>query len=423
MKTLFLECNMGAAGDMLMASLSELLPEPDKFMEELKELGFPGIEISREYAASAGIRGARIHVLIHGEEETSNDVPQAGTACDDHKQVDHHHHHDGAKINEDGAGNAFHNHNRHHRHTSMAEIRRIIMGLPVSDRVKDDVLAVYSLIAEAESQAHGCPVEEIHFHEVGAMDALTDITGVSLLMEKIGAEKICCSPINVGSGTVRCAHGILPVPTPATAAILQGVPCYGSTFRGELCTPTGAALLKHFVSAFGPMPVMTTEKIGVGVGAKEFPAANILRAFLGETNMPMVTVEELSCNLDDCTGEEIGFAFELLLDSGALDVFLTPIQMKKSRPGTLLTVISKPEDAEKLAALLLRHTTTLGVRRKTCSRTCMHRFVETRDTPFGPVRVKTAKNSNFAKSKIEYEDAARIALTQGIPLRDVLKEL
>jgi len=404
MKVLYLECNMGAAGDMLMAALSELLPEPEKFVEDLRALNLPEVEISREYASSAGIRGARMRVLIRGEEESSEDLLQSSASCIEH---DHDHNHD---------------HKRNHHHTSMTDIKRIIKGLPVSDKVKSDVLAVYKLIAEAESQAHGCPVEEIHLHEVGALDALVDIAGVCMLMEKIDADRIFCSPINVGRGMVSCAHGILPVPTPATAAILRGVPCYG-TFEGELCTPTGAALLKHFVSSFGHMPLMTTEKIGIGLGTKEFPAANILRAFLGETDMPMMTVEELSCNLDDCTGEELGFAAELLMKNGALDVFMTPIQMKKFRPGTLLTVISRPEDAEKLTDLMLRHTTTLGVRRKTCARSCIHRSIERRDTSFGPVQVKISKGNGIERCKAEYEDLARIALEQGISIRDVLKEI
>lgn len=404
MKVLYLECNMGAAGDMLMAALSELLPEPEKFVEDLRALNLPEVEISREYASSAGIRGARMRVLIRGEEESSEDLLQSSASCIEH---DHDHNHD---------------HKRNHHHTSMTDIKRIIKGLPVSDKVKSDVLAVYKLIAEAESQAHGCPVEEIHLHEVGALDALVDIAGVCMLMEKIDADRIFCSPINVGRGMVSCAHGILPVPTPATAAILRGVPCYG-TFEGELCTPTGAALLKHFVSSFGHMPLMTTEKIGIGLGTKEFPAANILRAFLGETDMPMMTVEELSCNLDDCTGEELSFAAELLMKNGALDVFMTPIQMKKFRPGTLLTVISRPEDAEKLTDLMLRHTTTLGVRRKTCARSCIHRSIERRDTSFGPVQVKISKGNGIERCKAEYEDLARIALEQGISIRDVLKEI
>ena len=404
MKVLFLECNMGAAGDMLMASLSELLPEPEKFVEDLRALNLPQVEISRGYASSAGIRGARMHVFIRGEEEISEDVLQSGASFTGH---DHDHNHD---------------HKHGHHHTSITDIRRIIKGLSVSEKVKNDVLEVYKLIAEAESEAHGCPVEEIHLHEVGALDALVDITGVCMLMEKIGANKIICSPINVGSGMVNCAHGILPVPTPATAAILRGVPCYG-TFQGELCTPTGAALLKYFASSFGQMPLMATEKIGIGLGTKEFPAANILRAFLGEANIPVMTVEELSCNLDDCTGEEIGFAAKLLMKSGALDVFITPIQMKKFRPGTLLTVISRPEDAEKLTKLMLRHTTTLGVRRKTCARSCIQRSIETKETRFGPVQVKISKTSGIVRRKAEYEDIARIALEQGISIRDVIKEL
>ena len=345
-----------------------------------------------------------MHVFIRGEEETSEDVLQSSAPY-----AGHDHEHD-------------HVHKHDHHHTSMTDIRHIIKDLPLSGRVKSNVLAVYNLIAEAESQAHGCPMEEIHLHEVGALDALVDITGVCMLMEKIGADRIFCSPINVGSGMVSCAHGVLPVPTPATAAILRGVPCY-STFMGELCTPTGAALLKHFVSSFGHMPVMTTEKIGIGLGTKKFPAANILRAFLGEDDMPMMTVKELSCNLDDCTGEELGFAAELLMKNGALDVFMTPIQMKKFRPGTLLTVISRPEDAEKLTELMLRHTTTLGVRRKTCARTCIHRSIETRDTRFGPVHVKISKSSGIERCKAEYEDVAQIALEQGISIRDVIKEL
>jgi len=404
MKVLYLECNMGAAGDMLMAALSELLPEPEKFVEDLKALNLPGVEISRDYSSSAGIRGARMHVFIHGEEEKSEDVLQSSACCiwQDHN--------DNLAYKSD------------HHHTSITDIQRVVKDLPVSDRVKRDVLAVYKLITEAESQVHGCPVEEIHLHEIGTIDALVDITGVCMLMEKIGADKIFCSPINVGSGMVKCAHGILPVPTPATAEILRGVPCYGN-FEGELCTPTGAALLKHFVSSFGHMPLMTTEKIGIGLGTKEYPAANVLRAFLGKTDMPMMTVEELSCNLDDCTGEELGFAAELLMENGALDVFMTPIQMKKFRPGVLLTVICRPEDAEKLTNLMLRHTTTLGVRRKTCTRTCIHRSIETRDTPFGPVRVKISKGNEIERCKAEYEDVARIAREHGIPIRDVIKEI
>lgn len=306
----------------------------------------------------------------------------------------------------------------------MAHIRSIVEGLPIKEKVKKDVLAVYQLIAEAESAVHGVSVEEIHFHEVGTMDAVADVTGVCLLMDQIGADRIVCSPVHVGSGMVRCAHGVLPVPAPATALILQGIPCYGGSIQGELCTPTGAALVKHFAAEFGPMPVMATEKIGIGLGSKEFPAANMLRAFLGEATAEEESgVEELSCNLDDCTGEEIGFAMEALFDAGALDVFTTPIQMKKSRPGVLLTVICRSADAPAMTELLLRHTTTLGVRRKHCTRTTMERRIETRDTKFGPVRFKYAQGGGTSHCKAEFEDVARIAREHGMTYREVLEQL
>jgi uncharacterized protein (TIGR00299 family) protein len=416
MKTLYLECAMGAAGDMLVAALSELLPEPEKFVDDLAALELPNVRIEREYSSSAGIRGARMRVFVHNEEELSEDVPP------DH-QHDHEH---GCGHEHDHDHSHGHAHSHSHHHTSLAELQHIIAGLPTSDKVKADILAVYLIIAEAENKAHGKPIEEVHLHEVGAMDALADIAGVCMLMERIGAEAVAGSPINLGSGMVRCAHGIVPVPAPATAEILRGIPSYGSTVAGELCTPTGAALLKHFVTDFGSQPLMSVEKIGIGIGAKHFPTANLLRAFLGETEPETpgaaMVIDELSCNLDDCTGEEIGFAFERLSDNGALDVFLTPIQMKKSRPGVLLTVLCRPKDTENLTGLILKYTTTLGVRKNTCTRTCMRRSVEVRETRFGPVRVKVSQSGKIARSKAEYEDVARIAIEQGISLRDVLRK-
>ena len=305
----------------------------------------------------------------------------------------------------------------------MIDVKEIVSNMPVSSKVKGDVLGVYGLIAEAESKAHGKPVSEIHFHEVGNMDAIADVTAVCLLMEMIGAEKIICSPVHVGAGNVRCAHGVLPVPTPATAHILQGVPMYGGRIKGELCTPTGAALLKYFVHGFGDMPAMVTEKIGIGAGNKEFEAANIIRVFLGEEKEKESSIVELNCNLDDATGEEIGYTLNLLMDEGALDAFTIPIQMKKSRPGFMLVVMSKEEDAERLTNILLKHTTTLGVRRKVCERTTMNRNVETVETKYGVVRVKTASLGDITKTKPEYEDVIKIAEETGKSYRDIVKEL
>ena len=301
----------------------------------------------------------------------------------------------------------------------MAEIEGLIDSLDVSDKVKADAKAVYGLIAEAESQVHGHPVSEIHFHEVGTMDAVADVVAVCLLMEEIGAEKIAASPVHVGSGYVRCAHGVLPVPAPATALILTGIPTYGGSIQGELCTPTGAALLKHFAGSFGDRPVMTTEAIGYGMGKKDFERANCVRAFLGESEGERESITKLECNLDDMTGEEIGFAMEQLFAAGARDVYTQGIGMKKSRPGVLLSVVCLPEDADRLAAVMMKHTTTLGIRRQDLSRYVLKREIHTVETAYGSVRVKTAEGMGVHRWKAEYEDLAALAEAEGLPLAKI----
>ncbi len=392
MKTLYLECNMGASGDMLMGALADLLPEPDLFVEKMNRLGIPGVTVERQVSASCGIRGIHIAVRVHGLEE------------------DAHH---------PGQGQ-----NHHHHHTGMEEIRAIVARMPVSNDVKLNVLAVYREIAEAESAVHGVPVEEIHFHEVGAMDAVADITGVCLLMEELDADQVVCSTVFTGFGQVQCAHGVLPVPAPATARLLTGIPCAPGKYEGELCTPTGAALLRHFADRFTGMPEgMIPQRIGVGLGTREFPAANLLRAWLGE--VPSVgspdpeEIWELRCNLDDCTGEEISHACGLLLEAGALDVFTTPIQMKKGRPGVLLTCLCRLRDEKGLTALMLTHTTTLGVRRTLCRRTVLERRWKTADTEYGPIRVKISEGEGISRPKPEFDDVAAAAKKAGVPLEAV----
>jgi uncharacterized protein (TIGR00299 family) protein len=251
------------------------------------------------------------------------------------------------------------------------------------------------------------------------MDAVADVVGVCLLMEMIGAEKIAASPVHVGSGHVRCMHGILPVPAPATALILTGVPTYGGQVQGELCTPTGAALLRHFVSSFGDRPVMTVGAIGYGMGKKDFDRANCVRAFLGESAGERKAVTKLECNLDDMTGEEIGFAMTRLFQAGALDVYTQAIGMKKSRPGVLLSVICLPENADQLAAEMMKHTSTLGIRRQDMSRYVLNRRMETIETPYGPVRVKVASGMGTEKVKAEYDDLAALAEKHGVTLNAV----
>ena len=397
MKTLYIDCGMGAAGDMLTAALLELLPEPDKFVQKLNALGIPGVQFKKESSVKCGITGTHISVTVHGEEEESHD----------HHSHDHHHEHS-------------HEHGHHH-HSGLHDIEHIVRGhLPVSDKIKDDVMAVYQLIAEAESKAHGVPVTEIHFHEVGTMDAVADITAVCMLMEEIAPEQVIVSPIHVGSGQVKCAHGILPVPAPATAHILRDVPSYGGSIHGELCTPTGAALLKHFATKFGDMPIMTTQTIGYGMGKKDFEAANCVRALLGETEDKTDVVLELSCNVDDMTAEQIGFAMERLFDGGALDVYTIPIGMKKSRLGTLIRVMCREQQKEHLIYLMFKHTTTIGVRESKTQRYVLDRNVTTLETPYGTVRRKDSYGYGVNRSKYEHEDLARIAREHDISIEDVV---
>lgn len=407
MKTLYLECGMGAAGDMLMAALLELIPDRQAFVDKMNALALPGVRVEAERAVKCGITGTHMKVTVDGEEEESEDAHE-------------HHHHD---HDHDHHGQEHHHGHGHHHHAAVADIQGIIDGLGVSDQVKADAKAVYALIAEAESQVHGHPVSEIHFHEVGTLDAVADVVGVCLLMEEIGAEEIAASPVHVGSGHVRCMHGILPVPAPATALILKGVPTYGGQVQGELCTPTGAALLKHFVSRFGDRPVMAVEAIGCGMGKKDFERANCLRAFLGESEGALEQITRLECNLDDMTGEDIGFAMEQLFGAGARDVYTQAIGMKKSRPGVLLSVICLPEDADRLAAVMMKHTTTLGIRRQELSRYTLDRSLETAETPYGPVRVKTASGMGVQRRKAEYDDLAALAKQHNVSLETIRKEL
>ncbi|MFV0414308.1 MAG: nickel pincer cofactor biosynthesis protein LarC [Oscillospiraceae bacterium] len=434
MKTLYLECNMGAAGDMLMASLLELLPAPGAFLAQMNALGLEGVTVTALPAEKCGIVGTHIAVKMqNGQEEESEDADPAGQVPHSHSPGGHQHTHEGhphthsheeehSHAQEPHGGHSHTGHPHSHPHRGMAEIRQLIGGLAVSPKVKQNIEAVYALIAEAEAKMHGRPVSEVHFHEVGALDAVADIAGVCLLLEQLAPEEIVVSPVHVGSGFVRCAHGLLPVPAPATALILQGVPTYSGSIRGELCTPTGAALLKHFATRFGPMPTMEVEKIGYGMGKKDFEAANCLRSFWGRAGASARQtgrVAELRCNLDDMTGEAVAFAGEQLLQSGALDVFTTPVQMKKGRPGLLLTCLCEEERAEEFAALLLRHTTTLGVRQTLCSRYTLAREIKEYKTPYGNVAVKVSSGYGVQKSKAEYEDLAAAAREHAVTLQQV----
>jgi len=390
MKILYLDCGMGAAGDMLSSALFELIDNKKEFLENINLAGIPSVIVTAENSVKCGISGTHLRVKINGEEE--------GKSCSYHSS---------------------------HHHNSLTDIEHIINHLSMSEKVKKNVMAVYKMIAFAESKVHNAPVSEIHFHEVGALDAIADIAMFCMLVDLIGADKIVASPVNVGSGKVACAHGILPVPAPATAEILKGISAYSNGIDGELCTPTGAALLKFFVNYFSDMPCMAVDKIGYGMGTKNFETANCVRAFIGTAENDADdtdSVVELSCNIDDMTAEELSFAADILLDSGALDVFTSPVVMKKGRLGSLLTVICKSEDKDKFVKLIFKYTSTIGIRESIHKRYVMNREICIAETEFGAVKIKNSSGYGTKKSKFEYEDLARICRENNISL-DKLKSL
>lgn len=381
MKILYLDCAMGAAGDMLTAALLELMPDKEAAVAELNGLHIPGVTFRAEKSIKGGICGTHMRVLVGNEEEDGH--------C--------------------------------HGHSHMTDIAHILSHLSASDWVKENAKAVYEKIAQAESRVHGVPVEEVHFHEVGAMDAVADVTAVCYLLEKLKVDKICVSPIHTGTGYVNCAHGTLPVPAPATAQLLLGIPIYGGEIQGELCTPTGAALLRHFAETFGPIPPMTVTAVGYGMGKKDFSRPNCLRAMVGTSTETAERIWELSCNIDDMTGEEMGFATEQLLAQGALDVFTTPVYMKKNRPGIVLTALCREETKEEILRAIFRYTTTLGIREISCGRHTLHRQELQEETPWGIVRKKVSHGYGTHKEKYEYEDLASIAREQGFYLNFLKK--
>lgn len=425
MKALYLECNMGAAGDMLLAALLELHSDKKAFIGKMNRIGLPGLCMLAEPAVKCGITGTHITVKIHDMEEESGAVFQV-EETDGQESRGHGHSHDHSHGHSHGC-----DHSQNHApgydyntgHMGMDEISEIIEKLAITEKEKADVKSIYRIIAEAESRVHGKPVEQIHFHEVGMLDAIADITGCVMLIHELKVEKIIASPICTGFGQVRCAHGILPVPAPATALILEGVPVYAGRIEGELCTPTGAAVIKYFAAAFEPMPRMTVKRIGYGMGKKDFAAANCIRAVLGEIEGNRDEVIEFCFNIDDMTAEEIGYATEVFLKEGALEVFTTPVGMKKSRPGVLITVMCRKRERDKMAGLIFRHTSTIGIREYTCSRIVLEREERIAESCLGPVRIKQSAGYGITKEKIEYEDLKKIAQRTGSPIRDIIKQI
>ena len=431
MRTLYIECRMGAAGDMLMSALYELMDGEQKkeFLERMNGLGLPGVKITSRKSSTCGISGTHMEVTVYGEEEHEHEhehehghghgEPHPGHHGHGHEEMhgDHHGHEHGGT------------HPGHH-HADPLHISELIGGLDLPEEVRANAGQVYDAIADAEAKAHGCPVEQVHFHEVGALDAVADVTGVCYAMYLLKPERIVVSPVHVGSGTVRCAHGIMPVPAPATANLLSGVPMYGGSIQGELCTPTGAALLVHFADSFGDMPVMSGTDVGIGIGTKEFDQANCVRIFLGEeisgTNVKKSgngEIAELVCNIDDMTPEALAFAAARLIELGALDVYTVAGTMKKGRPGWELTVLCETDRIDETAKNIMRETTTNGVRVRLCEKYFLTPGIETIQTERGKVRIKTAEGFGIRHEKPEYEDTAACARKEQISYREAYEQV
>ena len=404
-KTLYLDCFSGVSGDMILGALLDLGLPLDDLRSALGSLPVDVGGVSARRVLRAGVSATKFIVAA----EPSRD----GTERHDDSDHDHHHDHD----HDHG-----HHHHPHHHH-SLKEISDFIGRSALSTEGKGRAIHLFKRLAEAEAAIHDMPIEQVHLHDVGAIDSIVDIVGAVHGFERLGASRILSSPLNVGGGTVKCAHGVFPVPAPATARLLQGVPIYSGDVQMELVTPTGALLVTEYAESFGPLPPMTVDRIGYGAGdrnPKHHP--NVLRLLIGEAEASgqVQTVVEMTCEIDDMNPQLFGPVMDQLLAAGALDVFFASVQMKKGRPGTLVTVLARPGDREKLSAILFSETTTIGVRYQEMKRECLDREFRTVETPLGSIRFKIAsRGGRVLNASPEFDDCARIAAEKGLPIKEV----
>ncbi len=407
------------AGDMFLGACLDLgLPEAI-LAETLSRLGLPGVGIEIRRASRGGVVGTRFRVLQDGQPVEGPDPEEAGESggySHGHAQDEGQSHPHEPSDSRQGHTHAHHGH-AHGR--NLLEIRHLVARSDLDVAVKERALQLFARLGEAEARVHGVPIEQVHFHEVGAVDAIVDLVGAAAAIHHLAPERLTCGPVNVGGGTVGTAHGRLPVPAPATALLLAGMPVYGSP-HGELLTPTGAVLLAELVDEFTELPPLAIEAVGYGLGKRQLAdRPNAVRLMRGRSGEGTGAVMVLECEIDHLPGEAFGFLLERLLENGALDAFFTPVQMKKSRPGTLVTVLCRRERLEALASLLLAESGSLGCRYHAVARFEAERREEVVETPWGAVRVK---RGTFAGRPLsvspEYEDCRRIALERGVPWRE-----
>jgi len=411
-KTVYVDCFSGASGDMVLGALLDLGLPIDALRDALGSLAIDYGRVTAERVLRAGVSATKFRLVAHGAAEP---VPRH-----DHYHDHDHHPHSHAHSHVYGHD---HGPDAPHTHHSLEEIGGYIDRSALSAEGKARARELFARLAEAEAAVHDMPVARVHLHEVGAVDSIIDIVGAVFGMEWLGASEIVASPLNVGAGTTRCAHGVFPVPAPATARLLQGVPIYAGAVARELTTPTGALLLTGYAQRFGPMPPLTVTAIGYGAGDADFPQhPNVLRMMVGERHGIGATerIVAIECEIDDMNPQLFGPLMDRLQDAGALDVYYAPVQMKKNRPGVLVTVLAPPERREALSGVLFAETTTIGVRYVEMERERLEREVRTIETPVGPIRVKVARRGGaVVNASPEFDDCVRAATDRGLPVKSV----
>lgn len=437
MRIAYLECFSGVSGDMFLGALVDA-GVPAALLETTVAALDVGARLKISRVVRSGISATKVDVWVAGEKDLPREEfwakesvvpPSLAKSEPQHDRGLHHghdHDHDHQHLSGGGLSSAG-AHARHVHKRGLTEIREIIRKAAISGTAKKTAITIFEALGAAEAKIHRVPVEEIHFHEVGAVDAIVDIVCAAVGAEALGVDEIVCSPLNVGGGTVECVHGTFPVPAPATVELLEDAPVYSSGVQAELVTPTGAAIVKTLVKRFCAFPEMRVEKSGYGAGSREFPGLpNVVRLTIGQAvgaKTASETLTVLEANLDDLNPQVFGYVMDRLIEEGALEAFGMPVQMKKNRPGTLLTVLCKPEDAGKLTQLIFTETTTLGVRRRDEVRQTLARRWEAVRTPWGEVRIKIASmNGAVTNYAPEYEDCRRIAVEHHVPLKTVMGE-
>ena len=436
MRIAYLECFSGISGDMFLGALVDAGVPPQKLEETVAALNI-GARLEFSRVMRSGISASKVDVWVDGEK----DLPRE----EYWERKEHEHSHEHSHDHTHGHEGHSHSHSQpgeisraevpaphsHQHGRGLTEIRQIISAGAISETAKKTATAIFEALGRAEAKIHNTSVADVHFHEVGAVDAMVDIVCAAVGAEALGVDEIICSPLNVGGGTIKCAHGTFPVPAPATVELLADAPVYSSGLQAELVTPTGAAIVKTLASCFAAFPEMKVEKSGYGAGSRDFPGhPNVVRLTVGEAASDSLiaktsseTITVLEANLDDLNPQVFGYVMDRLLDEGALDAFGLPVQMKKNRPGMLLTVLCKPEDASKLTQLIFTETTTLGVRRRNETRHILARRWEPVRTQWGEVRIKIASmNGTVTNYAPEYEDCRRIAAEHHVPLKSVMQE-